>query len=219
MQNPMNSNFKNRLISFINIVVILATVALAGVELFEIRLLTLAQTNSPQDAEGTSDSGKVPEEVQQFARDAASECVKQITPFLAQQQAEFGEFINSHFRSNKPTSVLVVTAIERFRQYRAEALARMEKFLPKDATVAAGASAERAACSEALDEDFKIMKELIRQHIVENAYAKKTTRLLDKYKEINEKLSKLNFTIGQMYGYFGTLSQKLPCYATKCVKG
>lgn len=215
----MNLNFKHRIISVLNVLVILATIGLVGSELFEVRLLTKAQTEAPKEAPVVADSEKIPEEAQKFSRDNTSECVTQLTPFLAQQQGEFGEFMNSHFRSNKPTSVLIVTAVERFRQYRIEALLRMEKFLPKETTVISGASAERTACSGALEEDFKVMKELIRQHIMENASAKKTTRLLDKYKEINEKLSKLNFTIGQMYGYFGTLSKKLPCYATNCIKG
>ena len=156
------------------------------------------------------------------AADAAlepSKCVVYIKQFAAKRQIEFGTFINSHFRSAKPTSQLISVAVERYRLYRNEITKEMEEFLSADRTPFEIADKERTACSVAVEEDFTIMKEILRQHILDNAYAKKSTLLVDKYKTINEKLQKLNFSLGQLYGYFGTFSQKLPCFATRCSKG
>lgn len=152
--------------------------------------------------------------------DVANACVSHMKNFMFDEKQKFGKFINEHFRSKEPTSVLIPAAIEEFRKYRQTAREEISKF---NASKGKGLSQEAAivendSCNKAIEEDFVLMKVIIRTHIEENAVAKKSTRLLDKYKQINEKMDKLNFTIGQMAGYFGTLAQKLPCYASKCVK-
>lgn len=150
--------------------------------------------------------------------DEGSKCLRALQTFAHQKHIEFGQFINTHFRSEKPTSELIPTAIERYRLYKKEIREHIAKFFPQDKTLSTAALQERPQCERAAEEDFKIIKELLYQHITENAYSKKSTRLLDTYKRINTGLEKLNFTIAQMYGYFSALSQKLPCYATKCVR-
>lgn len=179
----------------------LLLLVIIGTLLFEAHLLTKAQ-----DA-----AAEIP------SSDVGSICVTQLRDYLIPKEVEFGQEMNQHFRSPKPTSELIPFAIERFREFRADARAEMVKFLPHGQTITA-AQAERSQCDKALREHFQIVKDLLRQHIVSNAHAKKSTRLLDKYKQINEKLERLNFTIAQTYGYFAALSQKLPCYASKCVK-
>lgn len=230
----------NQMKRFINFILVGAII---GVLLFEVVLLTRAQEGESADAPATetaTDSGapaadttpaadapaadtsaaETPTEPE-FNLDVSSKCVESIKKFMAVKQVEFGDFINTHFRSAKPTSELIPTAIERYRQYRTEIrgeIARIisaEKKDKKDPQVVVN---ETAACEAAVKEDFDVMKQMIREHIMGNAYAKKTTRLADKLKSINEKLGVLNSTIGQMYGYFGGFSQKLSCYAKQCIK-
>ena len=143
-----------------------------------------------------------------------SACENNVKQFLEDQRTDFAKFITTHFQSNKPASELIPVAMERFRQYRTAIRDRLNNFLPQGPL----AESQRDGCTTAVTEDFTLMKELLRQHIISNAYAKKTTHLMDKYKEINDKLQKLNFTVAQTYGYFGGLAQKVPCYATKCNK-
>lgn len=183
---------------FIKIVNTLLIFTIIGTLLFEAHILTQAQDTPP-------------------STDIGTKCVTQLRDYLVLQEVEFGQFINEHFRSPKPTSELVPTAIEKFREFRADAKAQMVKYLPHEQIVGA-AIRERTQCEDAMQEHFRIMTDVLRQHMISNAYAKKSTRLLDKYKQINSKLEKLNFTIAQTYGYFAALSQKLPCYATKCNK-
>ncbi|MEK7524292.1 MAG: hypothetical protein AAB588_04665 [Patescibacteria group bacterium] len=189
--------------------------ATIGLLLFEVHLLTRAQEGAAPEVAPIADSGTTPEN---FALDATSKCVLAMQNFMAKKQVEFGEFMNVHFRSSNPTSDLIPGAVERFRQYREEVRQQMEDYLPQMKADATAALLERPKCQEAVDQEFMLMKSLLRDHILANAYAKKSTRLLDKYKQINDKLGKLNFTIAQMYGYFAALSDKLPCYATKCNK-
>lgn len=147
-----------------------------------------------------------------------NKCVEALKDFMADEQIKFGQFMNTHFQSSKTTSELIPGAIARYRQYRADIKAKIAESLRNDEAPPEVALKERPGCEKTAEEDFEIMKDMMRQHILSNAYAKKSTRLIDKYKSINEKLGRLNFTIAQMYGYFGALSQKLPCYADKCLK-
>lgn len=198
-----------RLIKIVNILLVFVII---GMLLFEAQILTQAQ-----DAPAAEDAGTADEEPPIPQTDIGTKCVTQLRDYLVIQEVEFGQFINEHFRSPKPTSELVPTAIEKFREFRAEAKAEMVRYLPHE-QIAGAAIQERTLCKDAMEKHFAIMMNVLRQHMISNAYAKKSTRLLDKYKQINGKLEKLNFTIAQTYGYFAALSQKLPCYASKCVK-
>ncbi|MBI2638249.1 hypothetical protein HYW83_01525 [Candidatus Peregrinibacteria bacterium] len=198
-------------IKIINVFLILAVL---GVLTLETRLLLTQAQDAPAGdgaaADEEADAPPTPE------KDAGGECAAQIENYMIIRKIEFGQFMNEHFQSVKPTSELIPAAIEKYREYRADVLNKIENFVPKGGKLATSANAERAGCKKAVKEDFRFMSDLIRQHIIENAYAKKSTRLIDKYKVINGKLEKLNFTIAQTYGYFAALAQKLPCYAKQC---
>jgi hypothetical protein len=207
MKKPISMK---KFVKFINALLILA---ILGVLTLEVKLLFVQAQDAPvgDDAAVGDEADETPE------KDVGGKCAQQIKNFMAVQKVEFGDFINKHFQSAKPTSELIPAAIEKYRGYREEVRIKIKNFIPEGGKVATVANTERAGCEKAVEEDFALMKDLIRQHILENAYAKKSTRFIDKYKEINEKLERLNFTIAQMYGYFAALSQKLPCYADKCV--
>lgn len=196
---------------FINLFLILA---ILGVLTLEGRLLLTQAQDAPAGdaAAAEGETAKTPE------KDAGGECSAQIDNYMIVRKIEFGQFMNDHFQANKPTSELIPAAIEKYREYRADVLNKIDTFIPKGGKLATSANAEREGCKKAVAEDFRFMSDLIRQHIIENAYAKKSTRLLDKYKVINGKLEKLNFTIAQTYGYFAALAQKLPCYAKQCIR-
>lgn len=160
------------------------------------------------------------------AQDAATsgepenECNKYMTDVVTERSQEFGDFINTHFRSEKPTSELIPVAIERYRQFRDEIRAELGRFstpvkTPGKEKEAMAVTGIQPACEAMVLEKVKAAKEILKTHIITNARAKKSTRLIDKYKQINDRLNRLNFTVAQMYGYFATLSQKLPCYPAK----
>ncbi|MEK9132781.1 MAG: hypothetical protein AAB606_03695 [Patescibacteria group bacterium] len=185
---------------------------------YEVRLLAPAGNVTAQDAPQNPPAAAGEAAQPEIAPlDYTGRCVTHMKTFMEKRRIEFGDFINTHFKSAKPTSDLIPSAVERFREYKNSVKTEMESFLPYSQTTTA-ANQERTACEAVMKEELQIMKELLMQHITENAYAKKSTRLIDKYKEINGKLEKLSFTMAQTYGYFGALSQKLPCYATNCVK-
>lgn len=182
-----------------------------GTLLFEANLLTRAQNAAVPPAEPT-------QEAESPERDKSDKCIEHMKTFMAAKKVDFAAFMNEHFRSGSPTSDLADAAIAKYRQYRTEVNAEMLTFSPEANKVIQVAINENPKCAAAVTEDFNLMRSAIRQHIVQNAYAKKSTRLVDKYKQINNELKNLNFTIAQTYGYFAALSQKLPCYTEECTQ-
>lgn len=196
-------------IKIINAFLILLILGVIG---FEIRLLTRAENGdaaAPGDAAPAAEAPPTPED---------RTCEDHMKNFMAAKNMEFGQFLDEHFSSKKPTSELINAAVEKYKQYKAEISAETAKFSPKEGKDLATGGPKITLCQTAVRENFAIIRDLFRQRAKANASAKKSTRLLDKYKEINEKLDKLNFTIAQTYAYFAALSQKLPCYAKKCVR-
>ncbi len=202
----------------INVILI---ILIAAVWMLEAHILTQAQEGAaaPSAAEpaGEEAADEIERRVEEI--DIAGRCVTRMKDFMAVKSVEFGEFINLHFRSGSSTSELIPSAIERYRAYRKEIMGEMNRMAPVSSQTASAAMNERPPCEKAVKTELALMKQLLSQHISENAYAKKSTRLIDKYKNINKKLEELSFTIAQMYGYFGALSGRLPCYATGCIKG
>ncbi|MBI4994292.1 hypothetical protein HZC21_01450 [Candidatus Peregrinibacteria bacterium] len=214
-QNPKSK----KILKWINGFLIFAIIFSLAVEAVLVtRIITTPQAAAQEETPAAPAEEEVPAE-DANAIEAEKKCANEIKAFMAGKQIEFGEAINQHFRSGKPTSELIPAAIELYRQYRAQAREKAKVLMNQSATgkkTFTSATAEKPACEKAVEEDFAIMKDLLRQHISQNAYAKKSTRLLDQYKILNSKLGELNFTIAQTYGYFAALSQKLSCYATKC---
>ena len=229
MQNQMkkhiNKNLKSeKILKWVNGFLIFGIIISLAIEIvFVARFVTTPPVSAQEEAVPAPAGGEEPAPAEPTANEKELEkkCVNELKNFMADKQVEFGEFINQHFRSDKPTSELLPSAIEKYRQYRAEVREKAGKLMKDSALgklTAEAAAKEAPACAKAVEEDFTIMKELLKQHVANNAYAKKSTRLLDQYKFLNSRLGELNFTIAQTYGYFAALSQKLPCYATKCVK-
>lgn len=229
MKKVINMKFKSqnlkltKFLKWINGLLIFGVIFSFAVEIVLVSriVMTLQVSAQEEEAAAAQPAPEVAAEMDANEEEAEKKCANEIKAFAAEKQIEFGEAINQHFRSDKLTSELIPAAIEMYRKYRADVRAKMQELSGQTATskkTFESATAEKPACEKAVEEDFAIMRDLLRQHISTNAYAKKSTRLIDQYKILNSKLRELNFTIAQTYGYFAALSQKLPCYATQCVK-
>lgn len=203
----------------LNIIVILAILSLVGVEigLLSTGLRSLAQQPvRPPLEQAAEENGSSTPDVENAAQ---NECIARVKDFMSSKQIEFAQFINEHFRSNLPTSSLVPVAIEKLKEYRKAVREEVGRFVLEEGNTTVTASRKQPACRQLAEEDMAVMKELLHQHIMSNAFAKKATRILDKYKDINGRLENLNFSIAEMFGYFASFSKQLPCYAQQCIKG
>ena len=150
------------------------------------------------------------------SRAETAECDISIRSKVDEQAVELAQFIDQHFRNNKDTSILLPTAIERFRFHTKAMYNLLDNTFPVNAERSGDAISRRAACEKIIVDALSIQKEIVRAHVIQNAHAKQTTKLLDSMKETNAKLDGLNFDIAQLYGYMEVFSTKLPCYAKQC---
>lgn len=151
-----------------------------------------------------------------FAREQKEfHCAMEVQPFAESKTNEFSQFMNQHFSSKKQTSDLIEMSIKKFREYVKTMRLELAKYPPAE-KLPQEAVARWSQCEQIINDQIFVAKEILKSLVIKNAHAKKTTKLLDKYKEINSKLDRLNFQMAQMYGYLQTFSQKLPCYVPNC---
>lgn len=147
------------------------------------------------------------------------ECSAEVKNEVREETRQLTEYMTAHFQNNASTSRLLPDAIKRFKLYNTallNILARLDTIVTGDQATQIGAI--RTSCRKFVHDHLFATKEIFKMHVLANAQGKRATRLVDTYKEINDKLEKLNLQIAQMYGYFLTFSKKLPCYASECVK-
>lgn len=145
-------------------------------------------------------------------------CSAKVGAIIEKETRSLADFLNQHFQSDLPTNVLIEKALERYRLFRRKLLSSIEEnIIIAPNKIATDLAAERDQCAKLVSEHLRIIREAIKIHVTKNGLAKKTTRFLDRYKEINGKLDKLNAQFGQMYGYYLQLANKLPCYVEKCL--
>lgn len=143
---------------------------------------------------------------------------KEIKEAIKEETLGFGGFMTTHFQNEADTSLLLPQAIQRYKIYALTLLNFIDQIDAAKAPEKEQGNREaiRNACKKFINDVLFAQKEVFKMHVLTNAQGKKATKLVDKYKEINDKLEKLNFQVAQMYGYFLSFSNKLPCYATKC---
>lgn len=128
---------------------------------------------------------------------------------LTKEVEDFGNFVTIHFRNQGSASDLLQQAIERFRLHT-KRLRALPPRIPPEYPQA------QVACEKLIADQLFASKQIFKMHVLANAAAKRSTILVDKYKEINRKLGDLHPKVAQLYGYFLTFSKKLSCYAAQC---
>lgn len=215
MQNQMKLHIK-----FLNSILLIGILTLL---LTEFRLITQAQDAAPGDGAAAAqtqgqDSGA--EDEDESEANTIGLCRIRLIESAKNEREEFAKFMNLHFQQAKPTSDLIPEAIEELRKTRGKLKKVIDDFGRVDTALTVDIlTKEREDCTEQLDEEMLLLKEVFRQHTIQNAYAKKTILLVDKFKQINGRLEELNFNVAEMYANFGSFAQKLPCYTEKCTGG
>ena len=143
-------------------------------------------------------------------------CNNVIKQNVADKTKAMANFVTQHFKNGSSTTELLPDATERFRQYVRDVKKELADYPVRDKTLGPELLKDRTACEEFVNDQLFMVKALIKSHVKQSAQAKKTTKLLNAFKEINGKLDKLNFDMAQMYANMQTFSQKLPCYANQC---
>jgi len=229
MPNPMKKNIKiNKVSGAWRIANFAIVAAIFGLIVFELSLLSANKKTFSEAsvlstvvamAQAEPQAPAASGEASGGDADQVSICNERIKAFAEVNRDEFGKFMNTHFAQTKPTSELINEAMEKYREYRQKLKDKVNSY-GRDPTTATlkSLNADISGCPQALSVEFELLEAMMREHILKNAYAKKSLLLIKKYESINEKLEKLNFSVADMYANFGRFSQKLPCYTEKCTR-
>ncbi|PIQ77580.1 hypothetical protein COV82_03700 [Candidatus Peregrinibacteria bacterium CG11_big_fil_rev_8_21_14_0_20_46_8] len=184
--------------------------------LVQFHFVTNAQPAAPAPQPAAQPATSASSEADESELDKVNICRERIKNFAEGQRNDFGEFMNQHFAQSRPTSDLIGEAMERYRAYRKALQEEVARYGREGGAAFGSTSADISGCPQVLEEEFQLLESIIRQHILQSAYAKKSTLLLKKYQRINEQLETLNFSVAELLGNFGSFAQKVPCYTEKC---
>lgn len=147
-------------------------------------------------------------------------CQYEMRVFIAEESNKYNQFINTHFENKSSTGSLLDTAFAKYDEYRTLLFNKYYTYLPKVGADMSLESIKSGSClaqvTTALDDAMQI---LMRKAQTTSA-VKKTTALMDKYKEINDKLAVMNKSFANFKSYMDKFSLKVPCYIKdKCNAG
>lgn len=142
--------------------------------------------------------------------------------YINDETQDFLNFLEQHFSSQNSTSTLTNIAISRFREYKN----RLETFsvlyalyVSKLQKTGGDVTTVYPKCRDIADVQISVAKDEMLNKISQNAYQKRSFALIEKYKEINGKLSALALKISDMINLYASFKNKLPSFTPKaCMK-
>lgn len=147
-------------------------------------------------------------------------CQDEFKKFTDERMKEYREWIEKHFQNKSSTSSLLTDGIGKYEELRKTLMDESYTYLPQQNALQLTEGLEGPACRKIADDALKEAKRLLESKSRTTSAVKTSTILLNKYQEINDKLSKLAKDFLQMKAYLDTFSAKLPCYIKRsCNKG
>jgi len=150
----------------------------------------------------------------------AEECIN-LVPVYDFELLKFLTFIESVYQSKSANSSLTTLAIQGFSEYKTSMRAIINNISPAQTNSENQNSYMETIlsynnCEEVNSAYIELGKQKMIDHIKANSAKKKAIMLMEKLKSINDRLRKLNSTIAELLGYYGTFKNKFPCFVDKC---
>ncbi len=147
-------------------------------------------------------------------------CEEEMTPFTNEKMAEYREWMDQHFQNKSSTTSLLTKGIGRYKQLRTTLYNELYFYMPQQNALILTEGLEGPACRRIVEKALAEAKREIDSRARSTSAVKKSTVLLTKYQEINDKIEKLTSDYLQMKAYLDTFAAKLPCYINRsCNKG
>lgn len=147
-------------------------------------------------------------------------CQDEFQTFTDQKMKEFRTWMETHFQNKSSTTSLLTDGIAKYEELRQTLLIELAKYKPHQSAAQLTEMLEAPACRKIADTALAEAKRLLESKSRSTSAVKRSTALLDKYRAVNDKLSKLARDYLQMKAYLDTFAAKLPCYVKRsCNKG
>jgi len=129
---------------------------------------------------------------------------------------EFAAFLDIHFESKKNNTYLIPDAINAFIEYKKSVLNAMSKYELGVATNPDQA-VQLNNCTNLVEKKIDTAKTMLIEHVTTTSGVKHGQIMIEKYRNINSKLSELNIEIGKIAGALEGFRQKFPGYSKDCL--
>jgi len=143
-------------------------------------------------------------------------CMTELIAGVEWRNVEFAAFLEIHFSSKKNNTYLIPEAVKAFIEYKKGVLEMMEKYeigyIPTEAQ-----AVQIDACMRIVKEKIEASKKMLVEKVKNSSNLKHGQIIIDKYRNINGRLSELNIEIGKIAGAFEGFYQKFPGYSEDCL--
>lgn len=147
-------------------------------------------------------------------------CQDEFKKFTDERMKEYREWLERHFQNKSSTSSLLTDGIGRYEELRKTLMDKSYTYVPHQNALQLTEGLEQSTCRKIAEDALKDAKQLLESKSRTTSAVKRSTILLNKYQEMNDKLSKLAKDFLQMKAYLDTFAAKLPCYIKRsCNKG
>jgi hypothetical protein len=157
---------------------------------------------------------------QQDSKYAEANCQQAMVNFGEYEFGRFKEFLKNNFQNKSSTTSLLDAAIGRYRELRMTLYNKYYEYYPLQGAPQLTEGLSFGACNSSMNDILDRARHELETRAVQTSTVKKTTALIEKYKQINSELGALNRTFVMMKSYLDVFASKLPCYIAKsCQKG
>lgn len=180
------------------------TVALA-LMLFAGNAMQITRAQDAGQNQGNQQGGNVdtPQEVV---------CQYEMKLFLDAELKSFSQFIDQNFDNKSSTASLLDIAFAKYDEFKNKVWAKYNTYPPQAGTDMMTEGLKGAACLQQVNDALNTAQQLVLRKAEMTSAVKQSTALIDKYKQINDKLALLNKSFLNFKSYMDTFSLKVPCY-------
>lgn len=147
-------------------------------------------------------------------------CQQQMELFILDEEPKYNQFMESHFNNKSSTGTLLSDAFGKYQQYRTMLYDHYAQYFPQQYALQLTEGIEPGDCLRLVEDALSRARNIIEQKARTTSTVKKTTALLQKYKDINDQMATLVQSFMTMKKHLDTFADKLPCYVRRsCNKG
>ncbi len=158
------------------------------------------------------------DESNETSDDLSSACAKSVIAESRPALTDYLTFLEEYYKIDTPSSEQIENGMTRYRFYVAAVRDSFEKAsAPQGGKTFEEVGDSYAYCKNIRDQYLNFGKKLLTVFAIQSANSKRTYKVVDALKAINEKMSDFSLEFSQTFPQmFQKMDDALPCYAKAC---
>ncbi|GEM_PF-4890478 len=146
-------------------------------------------------------------------------CKYEIRAYIEAELPKFRDFIDQHFQNKSSTKSLLDIAFAKYGEFRQKLINKLSLYYPPAGSNVVMVGSAPSECFSLVQQAESDAQSFIVRKVEVTSSVKKVTAIMDKYKQINQKLALLNQTFLNVKNLMDKFAKKLPCYIKDCNSG